>query len=390
MRDQDIVCFANDWNADPTSKHHLMRRFAERNRVLWVEASGMRRPNLGSGADLRRIAGKIRSFLAPARRQLPGLWSYGPPSIPLPGSATASRINAVLYRWAIARESRRIGMGRAPVLWVYGPHVAPWIRGLPRHRLVYHCVDRWGAFENYDPDWMEVCERELCRSADVVFASAEDLAAHCESYGARAIYVPHGVEHAHFARALEPGPLPAELERIPAPRVGFFGLIHEWVDTDLIGTLADRLPFSFVVIGSSNQDLSALRTRGNVHLLGRKPYSELPEWCRGLDAAIVPFRRSELTASVNPIKLREYAAAGLPVVATGLPEIRRCGEIAVCADGVDEWVAALREAVAQGQDPGERGKQSARVRDQDWAAVAERMGALVEASSQAAPVTSRR
>jgi glycosyltransferase involved in cell wall biosynthesis len=198
------------------------------------------------------------------------------------------------------------------------------------------------------------------------------------------------VEHGHFARALEPGPLPGDLERIPAPRVGFFGLIHEWVDTDLIAALADRLPFSFVVIGSSNQDLSALAARPNVHLLGRKPYADLPEWCRGFDAAIVPFRISELTASVNPIKLREYAAAGLPVVATGLPEIRRCGDIAVCPEGVDEWVAALRQAVARGQDPAERRAQSARVRDQDWGAIAKRMGALVEASPQAAPTASRR
>jgi glycosyltransferase involved in cell wall biosynthesis len=162
------------------------------------------------------------------------------------------------------------------------------------------------------------------------------------------------------------------------------------VDTGLIAELADRLPYSFVLIGSSNQDLSALAARPNVHLLGRKPYAELPEWCRGFDAAIVPFRVSVLTASVNPIKLREYAAAGLPVVATGLPEIRRCGEIAVCADGADEWVAALGQAVARGKDPEERRRQSARVRDQDWAAVAERMGAIVEASPQPASATSRR
>jgi len=391
MNGRDIVCFANDWNADPTSKHHLMRRFAEHNRVLWVEAAGMRKPKLGSRHDLGRIAGKVRSLMAPARPQLPGLWSYGPPSIPLPGSALVSRLNAVLYRWTIARELERIGMDRAPVLWVYGPHVAPWIRRLPRHRLVYHCVDRWGAFQNYDPAWMEACERELCRTADVVFASAEDLAEHCDRYGARSIYVPHGVEHGHFARALEAGPLPPELERIPGPRIGFFGLIHEWVDTELIGALADRLPFAFVLLGASNQDLSALAARPNVHLLGRKPYAELPDWCRGFDAAIVPFRISELTASVNPIKLREYAAAGLAVVATGLPEIRRCGDIAVCPEGVDEWVSALQAAVKRGQDPAERRLQSARVRNQDWSTVAERMGELVEAPSQAAErVASRR
>jgi len=379
MKNQDIICFANDWTADPTSKHHLMRRMADQNRVLWVEAAGMRRPNLGSGADWGRIGRKLRSFVAPPRRQLPNLWSYGPPSIPLPGSRWASRLNARLYATTIQRAARRLGMASDPILWVYGPHVAPWIRDIPRKRLVYHCVDRWGAFADYDAAWMEACERELCERADVVLASAEDLAEHCRGLGAEVTYIPHGVEHAHFARALEPGPVPADLESVPSPRVGFFGLIHEWVDVELIGALADRLPFSFVVIGSSNQDLSALQGRPNVHILGRRPYQDLPAYCRGFAAAIVPFRISELTVSVNPIKLREYAAAGLPVVASDLPEIRRCGEIAVCAEGVEAWVKALAEAVARGQDHRERQRQSERVRNQDWGEVARRIGALVEA-----------
>lgn len=382
MIDRDIICFANDWTADPTSKHHLMRQFAERNRVLWVEAAGMRRPNLGSGADLGRIASKLRSFSTPSTPRLPGLWSYGPPSIPLPGVGWAARANASLYRWAIERESRRIGLGTDPILWVYGPHVAPWIRDLPRSLLVYHCVDRWAAFQDYDAGWMQACERELCQRADLVFASAEDLTEHCRSLGADPVYVPHGVEHAHFARALEPGPLPDALAAITSPRVGFFGLIHEWVDTDLIGALADRLPYAFVIIGSSNQDLSALVARPNVHVLGRRPYAELPAYCRGFDAAIVPFKVSELTVSVNPIKLREYAAAGLPVVATGLPEIVRCGDIAATPEGLEEWVVELRSAVQRGQDPGQRRLQSDRVKDQDWSAVAARIGAMVEEASR--------
>jgi glycosyltransferase involved in cell wall biosynthesis len=390
MNGRDIVCFANEWTADPTSKHHLMRNLAERNRVLWIDSPGMRRPSLLSRADLGRLVAKARSFLVPATQQLPGLWSCSPPSIPLPGSTWASRVNAGLYRRTITRELKRIGMDGRPVLYVFGPNAAPWIRGLPRHRLVYHCVDRWGAFERYDAAWIEACERELCRRADIVFASATDLVEHCRGYGAEVTYVPHGVDHAHFARALEPGPLPPELDRIAGPRIGFFGLIHEWVDTDLIAALADRLPYSFVLLGASNQDLSALIARSNVHALGRRPYTELPDWCRGFHAAIVPFRVSELTLSVNPIKLREYAAAGIPVVATGLPEIRRCSDIAVCPDGVDEWVAALRAAVERGQDLDERRRQSARVRDQDWSGVAERVGALIEASPQRSDGPGRR
>jgi glycosyltransferase involved in cell wall biosynthesis len=227
---------------------------------------------------------------------------------------------------------------------------------------------------------MEACEAELCRSADLVLASAEDLVERCRRYRADVHYVPHGVEHAHFAAALEPGPLPDDLAGTPAPRVGFFGLLHEWVDLELIGRLADRLPWSFVLIGAANQDLSALLARPNVFHLGRKPYAELPGYCRGFAAAIVPFKVSELTLSVNPIKLREYAAAGLPVVATDLPEIRRCADIAACVTGLDAWEDALRRAVEQGSSPEERRAQSERVRSEDWGAVAERVGELVNAN----------
>lgn len=385
LTDRDIICFANDWQTDPTSKHHLLKGFAAENDVLWVEAAGMRKPDLGSSSDLRRIVRKVRSFTRPARQVLPRLHAYGPPVVPLPGSSWARAVNRKLYSATIAREARRIGLGDDPLIWVYGPHVAPLIRELPRSFLLYHCVDRWAAFDDYDAELMVEFEREICERADLVIASAEDLADHCRTFADNVHYVPHGVDHAHFARALEDGEEPAELADIPAPRIGFFGLLHEWVDLDLVGWLADRMPHHFVLIGASNQDTTALEARDNVHLLGRKPFGELPAYARGFAAAIVPFRLNELTVSVNPIKLREYAAAGLPIVSTGLPEVRRCGDIVECADTPEEWMAALERAVERGTSPEWRRDQSAAVLDQDWSAVCRRIsGLIVETESRGA------
>jgi glycosyltransferase involved in cell wall biosynthesis len=253
---------------------------------------------------------------------------------------------------------------------------------MPRRLLVYHCVDRWSAFEDYDGPLMERLEAELCRDADVVFASAEDLAASCRQYNSHVHYIPHGVDYTHFVGALDCRPLPDDLRDIPEPRVGFFGLIHEWVDLDLIRQLAEWLPYSFVLIGDAKTNLGPLRHLQNVYPLGRKPYATLPDYCRGFRAAIVPFRHTALTRSVNPIKLREYAAAGLPVVSTDLPEVRRCGDIAACATSIDSWVSALHAAVARGGDEEERRKQSERVRAQDWLAVAHRMVDLVTEAAQ--------
>jgi glycosyltransferase involved in cell wall biosynthesis len=378
----DILCFANDWSADPTSKHQLMKRLAASNRVLWVEGGGMRKPDLRRGGDWRRLARKARAFMAPARSVLPGLSVYCPPAVPLPGSRVARAINAVLYRLTLRRELRRLDLSSAPVIWTYLPHIAPLIRAMPRRLLVYHCVDRWSAFEDYDAELMERSEADLCRSADLIFASAEDLAARCRQYNSHVHYVPHGVDFAHFATALEPQQLPDDLREIPEPRVGFFGLIHEWVDLELIAQLAERVPYSFVLIGDAKTKLERVQGLPNVYHLGRRPYAMLPDYCRGFQAAIVPFRQSELTQSVNPIKLREYAAAGLPVVSTDLPEVRKCGDIAVCAADVDSWVAAVREVVARGGDETERRKQSERVRAQDWSVIAAQVADLVSEAAQ--------
>jgi glycosyltransferase involved in cell wall biosynthesis len=363
----DIVTFANDWTADPTSKHHIMRRFSRTNDVLWVESAGMRAPKLSSAYDRKRLLTKAKAILRESRPALERLHVMTPPALPYPQSVVAQHANAHLYRFTIGRELRRLDFDREPLLCSFLPNCAPYIRRIPRAFTLYYCVDRWSAFEGFDPQTMERGEAELCRASDLVIASAEDLAERCRKYARNVEYVPHGVDFEHFAEALNPGPLPDDLAGIPEPRVGFFGLIHEWVDTDLIGRLADVLPYSFVVIGSAKTDLADLKRRKNVFVLGRKPYAELPQYSRGFHAAIVPFRMTDLTHSVNPIKLREYAAAGLPVVSSPLPEVRKCADIATCADTFDEWVDALREAVTRGSDASQRQAQSARVAHEDWA-----------------------
>lgn len=378
----DILTLANDWTADPTSKHHIMRRFARTNDVLWIEAAGMRAPKLTSAYDRKRLFTKAKAILRESRKVMDGIHAMTPPALPYPHSAIARQANAQLYRFTIGRELRRLHMDRAPLICSFVPQCAPYIRHLPRAFTMYYCVDKWSAFEGFDATTMERGEEELCRVSDLVIASAEDLADRCRRFSSNVHYVPHGVDHEHFARALEPGPLPADLAGIPEPRIGFFGLIHEWVDTDLIGRLADVLPYSFVVIGSAKTDLADLKRRPNVHVLGRKPYAELPEYSRGFNAAIVPFQMTDLTLSVNPIKLREYAAAGLPVVSSPLPEVKKCGDIAVCADTFDEWVDALRDAVENRSDAASKRAQSQRVSGDDWSARCADIAALVNGGAR--------
>ena len=348
-----IVCFANDYRGDPTSKHHIMRILAGYTDVLWVESAGMRRPKLSNPLDLKRIAARLRRSAAGVQRDgHERLHVVSPLSIPLPGRRLATQANRFLYKRAVRRALANLDISGKPLLWVYTPTVAPYLASMPRSGLVYHCVDRWWAFSDYNAKVMRDCHAQLCREADVVFASAGELLEDCLKYTERAYLLRHGVEWEHFARAaLDPPARPADISDITGPIIGFFGLIHEWVDQDLLCRVAEAVPHAtLVLIGRVQVDDARLRGQPNIRLLGQRPYADLPAYAAAFDVALVPFVRNELTAAVNPIKLREYLCAGLPVVATALPEIVLLSDRPQLrvAETADEFVEAVVEVVEVG------------------------------------------
>ncbi|MBA2669064.1 MAG: hypothetical protein H0U67_01675 [Gemmatimonadetes bacterium] len=195
-----LIGFANDWHGDPTSKHHIVSTYSHFTDALWVEASGMRRPQLSSGMDRSRIAGRLaRSFGGP-RRVSEDLHVLSPLSLPLPGSRAAQALNRELYRWTLKRAQRTLGWDQDPLLWVYIPTVAPYLSRIRRRGLVYHCVDRWWAFSDYDTEVMKECHARLCREADIVFASSAELLDECTVHTPHAHLIRPGVEGAFCSR----------------------------------------------------------------------------------------------------------------------------------------------------------------------------------------------
>ena len=365
-----VVAFANDWGTDPTSKHHLMRLLAERTKVLWVEASGMRRPTVASGADWRRIVNKLRKMTGKLRPGAPGLSVLSPPSLPFPTSAIARALNARLYRRSVRKALRQMKRDAPPLLWVYTPTVARYLDSLPSRGLVYHCVDRWWAFKDYDSDEMRRCHEILCRRADHVFVSSRELEQDCVGLTSKVSYVPHGVEWEHFHRAVNPTlPRPADLPSGTRPIVGFIGMIDEWVDQEMIRQVAAANPQAdIVVIGAARVPIDALGTLPNLYVLGRKPFAELPAYLSRCDVALIPFEINDLTLAVNPIKLREYLSAGVPVVTTALPELLPFSD----HEGVDvvqdraAFVDAVTRRLADPADAATRARLSESMRAQGW------------------------
>lgn len=381
MTGQDIVCFANDWEADPTSKHQVMKILARSNRVLWVNSIGLRAPGASLG-DASRMLRKLRQFSRGPVRVADGLHVLTPLAVPFHGTRWAEAVNAWLVGRYVRRQARRLGMGDVQ-LWAFLPTSAPFVRQIRPRKLVYYCVDEWSAFSFLDPALMEERERQLIAQSDLVVASARALYERKRRLHPRTCLVPHGVDGELFAGArAAAGPVAPALAGLPRPIIGFWGLIHEWIDTALIAEVAARRPrWSFVLVGRVGVDCPELRARPNVYLPGPCRYEDLPRYARGFAAAILPFKLNRLTEHVNPIKLREYLAAGLPVVATPLAEARPYADVVRLAATPEVFTAALDEAVRDDGDAAVRRRMEA-VREETWLARVEQLSALVEASPE--------
>ena len=367
MTGENIVCFAKDWDDDPTSNTHVMRLLARDNRVLWLNSIGMRRPSVGSARDIRRIFRRLVDFRRGAREAAPNLWVASPPVIPLPHSPLATRMNRALLRSTVGRLRRQLGM-QAFQLWTFLPNVAAYT-DLGQSLLVYYCVDNWLHMGGADGDGqgLDALERELCRRADLVFATSRSLVESKRRLNPETHLASHGVDHAHFATALDPhGPAAPELADVTGPVLGVIGLIDGRVDVDLLGHVADRHPeWTIAVVGSVVIDPAPLLRRANVRLLGRQPYARLPAFCRRFSVGLVPFAVNEYTRAINPIKLREYLSAGLPVVATALPEVEAWAPLAAAARDRDDFVR-LVEAALGDDAPGRRAERSGAMRAETW------------------------
>ncbi|MHB8418021.1 MAG: glycosyltransferase [Myxococcales bacterium] len=349
LRGRDIVCFSNDWSGDPLSKTHLMRGLARDNRVLWIDSLGNRTPS-ATARDVRRLVRKAGTWLQGLREVEPNLHVFSPLCLPLfgPGARAA---NGVLLRSQLRAAMAWLGFG-APISWTFLPAAAAVAGQLGESLVLYHCVDDFSAFSGTPSQAIAELEADLCRRADLVLVSAEKLLRERRVHNPETVLVRHGVDYAHFAKALDDRtPLAAEMAGLPRPVLGFFGLIADWVDVELLRRVA--LHFregSLVLLGSVTADVSLLRALPNVHLLGRRRYAELPGFAKGFDVALLPFRINALTLAANPLKVREYLAAGLPVVSTAVPEVEALGLCRI-ARGPEAFLAEIEAALREGAGP---------------------------------------
>ncbi len=338
----DLICFAHlGWDFVYQRPQHLMSRCARERRVFYIEPplfdilDGDRRLEITArGAELRV-----------ATPHLPASLDTVPRAAAAGERAVAAALRALIDRMLVEQDIR------AFIGWYYTPMALNPTRHLRPLVTVYDCMDELAAFTDGSPA-LPALERELLARADLVFTGGYSLYEAKRALHPRVYPFPSGVDAAHFARARQGLSDPADQAAIPHPRLGFYGVLDERLDLDLLAGVADARPdWHQVFVGPvapHKFDPALLPRRPNLHYLGMKGYDDLPAYLAGWDVATLPFARNRATRYISPTKTPEYLAAGKPVVSTSIHDVVHpygdCGLVHI-ADTTAAFVAAVERVL---------------------------------------------
>lgn len=346
-----IVVFGDDWGRHVSTMQHLFRHVALQFPVVWVNSIGHRVPRLNLG-DLGRAVEKGKAVLrrsAKSAAPSPVFQSGGTPRrIVHPRVLPWHHIGPVhaANNWSLLRAVRatlsEMGGHPAPLLVTGTPPSASIVGQLGEIASIYLCMDDFLHLPNVSPEMLGPLEQRLLERVDATVATAKALVESKRPRSGRSYYLPQGVNYEHFA---SPQPSPADLAGLPRPLIGFAGGITTPVDFPLMRRIAKEFPkASIVMVGPVLVDRSELEAP-NIHLLGARPYAQLPAYVQAFDVGIIPYVLNDHTIAVDPLKLLEYLAAGIPVVTLDLPEVRKYAHAVAIATGHDAFISAVREAV---------------------------------------------
>jgi UDP-galactopyranose mutase len=253
-----------------------------------------------------------------------------------------------IQRELLAELLRERGIERF-LLWVYTPMALPLMEGLSPVATVYDCMDELSLFDQAPPELLER-ERRLLGRCDLVFTGGHSLYHAKRMQHPRVQPFPSSVDRAHFARAREPLAEPEDQRFIARPRLGFFGVIDERLDYDLIDFVAESHPdWQIVMVGPVVKvHRGRLPRRANIHYLGPKPYSQLPAYLAGWEVALMPFAEIDATRFISPTKTLEYLAGGCQVVSTPIADVVEpyaARGLVQAARGREAFVAACDRAL---------------------------------------------
>lgn len=265
------------------------------------------------------------------------------------------------------------------VLWSFVPYAAPFIRALGQQVTIFDAVDNWSEHASYQPYRQEFrnAYQLIADEADIIFTVSHELQ-NLFNNQPNVYWIPNGVDTSHYRtqRTL----INRDIADLPRPIVGYIGVVQDRVDTDLIVFLAQKNPTkSFVIVGPvwNETDAAKLKSQRNIYTLGYKPYEEAPAYIQQFDVGIIPHRPSSFVTSTNPMKLYEYLACGIPVVATAGAGAEQFSEHVSIGTSPEDFNRKLFMAL-EGNTPEARTARIKAVAPFSWAATVQHMVDIVQ------------
>lgn len=365
---QSILCFAPDpWDDIWRNRHQIMSLLCQENQVLYIEPRPYLRPMCR-----QVLAGGISLSDLRAPRLIsvkPGLQVFRPPLYaPLTGRAPLSRLSDALRAASLRRVMRRLHMDR-PIVWLFRPDMSDIPGRYGERLLIYHIVDEYTGYadvsEGSDAEHIEDIrrrERELIAKADLVLVTSQALLESKGGINPNTHWVPNGVDYDRFAAARtlfgEAMQEPEELASLPRPHIGYVGAINDKLDATLLLRIAEAYSgASIVLVGpvrptskEMSEGIATLRAQPNVHFVGRVPVERVPCFVAACDVGLLPYRRNVWTRNIHPLKMYEYLACGLPVVATDIPSIYEESDVIHIATDSQSFVEAIGEVLENDSD----------------------------------------
>jgi hypothetical protein len=332
------MCFSHlRWNFVFQRPQHLMCRFSrDMNVIYWEEPID--------------IGPKETAFLQVREAQDAPNVRVVVPHLPegMPEDAREAALSRLL-------DAHVASIRGSLIAWYYTPMMLPFSRDIDPDLTVFDAMDELSKFKFAPPKLLRL-EQELIDRSDIVFTGGSSLYEAKKGRHDNVHCFPSSVDRAHFCKARARQFDPADQEDLPRPRLGFYGVIDERFDTELLDTVAQMRPdWSFVMVGPvvkiAQEDLPK---RPNIHYLGGKTYAELPAYLSGWDVALMPFAMNESTQFISPTKTPEYLAGARPVVSTPVKDVvRHYGQLegVKIAATPEEFVAACEEALELANHP---------------------------------------
>lgn len=343
-----FIVFAEDWQRHPSSSQHLMQQLGQQHNVIWVNSIGLRSPRLSLN-DITRLWHKglalldgkaVNKAISADHKLTEPCAVVSPCCIPFHQFSAIRWLNRQLLRWQLKRQLAALNIpeDESLILWLALPSAVCIVGALKEQQVVYYCGDDFSSLAGVDHTTMTELELHLAAKADVILCASEKLRLKFSSY--RSYLVTHGVDLSLFSGQY---PRPDELSS-ERPIAGFYGLVADWVDVNLISVIARRCPeWDFVLIGRHQTDISPLLQCNNVKFIAEMPHYQLAVFASHFQALLLPFRQCQQIEFCNPLKLREYLALGQPVLSVPFPALVPYRQLVLEMTQISDWVKALQD-----------------------------------------------